>query len=72
MNSEPSRIVGAINAAIIATLAVLVALGVDDTLVTLLGAAAAAWVLVGAELVRSRVTPTSTLRPGQYAAKPKP
>jgi hypothetical protein len=59
MTSEPVRIVGLLNTAIAATLGLLLFAGVDPDLVAALVLAAAAWIAVGAELVRARVTPWS-------------
>ena len=59
--NEPVRIVGLLNAAIGATLAILLFAGVDPTLVGALTLAATAWIAVGAELVRGRVTPVANL-----------
>lgn len=58
-STEPVRIVGLLNAAIAATLALLLFVGVPPELVGALTFAAAAWIAVAAELVRSRVTPVA-------------
>jgi hypothetical protein len=69
MQTEPVRLVTLVTAAIAATLAILLVLGVDPDLVAGLTAAAAAWVAVAGELLaRRRVTPlarprTDDLRP---------
>lgn len=59
MNNEPVAIGAAINAAITATLAILLFVGVDPELVGALTLAATAWVAVAAAIVRSRVTPVA-------------
>lgn len=55
---EPTRLVGAINAALTATLGVLILAGVlDEKVGGGLGIALAAWITVAAEYVRMKVTP---------------
>lgn len=61
MNQEPVSIVAALNAAITATLGILLFVGVDPTLVGALTLAATAWIAVGAAFVRARVTPVQTI-----------
>ncbi len=57
--TEPTRLIGAINTAIAATLGVLVLTGVlDDKVAGGLIVALGAWVAVGSEWLRSKVTPT--------------
>lgn len=58
MQTEPVGVVAALNAAVTATLAVLLFVGVDPNLVGALTLAAVAWIGVGAAIVRARVTPT--------------
>ena len=68
--TEPARLIGLINAAITATLAVLALVDIiDEEVAGALGLALAAWVVVGAEIVRSRVTPIEApvLTPEQAA-----
>ena len=60
MNQEPVAIMSAITAALQATLAILLFVGVDPELVGALTAAVVAWVGVAAFFVRSKVTPTGT------------
>ena len=60
MNQEPVAIMSAITAALQATLAILLCVGVDPELVGALTAAVVAWVGVAAFFVRSKVTPTGT------------
>jgi hypothetical protein len=63
MHTEPVRLVTLVTAAINATLALLLFLGVDPEVVGALTAAAGAWVLVGGELLaRRRVTPLADPR----------
>jgi predicted lysophospholipase L1 biosynthesis ABC-type transport system permease subunit len=58
MNSEPSRLVAAITAAITATIGVLTVTNVFSAeLGGALTVAAGAWVLAAGEIVRARVTP---------------
>lgn len=59
MNTEPVRLVSLINAALIATLAILVGFNVlTGDQAALVGAALSAWVIVVGEVVRGKVTPT--------------
>ena len=58
-STEPVRLVGLLNAAIAATLAILLFAGADPNLVGALTLAATAWIAVAAELVRARVTPVA-------------
>lgn len=60
MNQEPVAIMAAITAALQATLAILLFVGVDPELVGALTAAVVAWVGVAAAVVRSKVTPTES------------
>lgn len=63
MNDEPARIVSLISAAITATVGVLTLLGVwSGEVGGALAVAAAAWVAVGGELIRSKVWPTAHVR----------
>jgi hypothetical protein len=55
--TEPVRLTSLVNAALTATLAVLLVAGVDPDVVAAITAAVTAWVLVIGEVVRSRVTP---------------
>lgn len=58
MSTEPTRLVGLINSALIATLGVLTLVGLlDEKVAGGLGIALAAWVTVAAEFVRGKVTP---------------
>lgn len=58
MTTEPTRLVGLINTALTATLAVLTLVGVfDEKVAGALGLALAAWLAVGAEYLRGKVTP---------------
>jgi hypothetical protein len=58
MRDEPSRIVGALTAAITATIGVLIVAGwVSREVGGALTIAVGAWVYAAAEIVRSRVTP---------------
>lgn len=57
MSTEPVGVVAALNAAVTATLAVLLFFGVDPELVGALTLAVVAWIAVGAAIVRARVTP---------------
>lgn len=59
MNTEPVSIVAALNAAVVATLAILMFVGVDPELVGALTLAVTGWIGVGAAIVRSRVTPVA-------------
>lgn len=55
---EPTRLVGAINAALTATLGVFTLVGIlDEKVAGGLGIALAAWITVAAEYVRMKVTP---------------
>lgn len=57
MNNEPVALTSAITAAILATVALLAFVGVSQEVIGAIGAAATAWVIVIAAVVRSRVTP---------------
>jgi hypothetical protein len=57
MTNEPVRIVAALNAALSATLAILLFAGVSPDLVAALTLAVTLWVVFIGETVRSRVTP---------------
>lgn len=63
MNQEPVSIIAAINAAITATLAILLFVGVAPELVGALTLAATAWIGVAAAFVRSRVRPVAVAPP---------
>lgn len=62
MNQEPVAITAAINAAITATLAILLFVGISPELVGALTLAATAWIGVVAAVVRARVTPVPQVR----------
>ena len=63
MTTEPARLVSLINAALTATLSVLVVVDVlDEDVAAALGFALAAWILVAGEFLRSRVTPVGNAR----------
>lgn len=57
MTTEPVRIVSLVNAAMIATLAILLFFDVEPDLVAGIGVAVTAWIAVVGELVRSKVSP---------------
>lgn len=59
MNNEPVSVVAALNAAVVATLAILLFLGVDPDLVGGITLAVTGWIGFGAAVVRSRVTPNA-------------
>lgn len=59
MNNEPVSIFAALTAAIQATLAILLVLGVEPDLVAAIAGALIAWIALAAVVVRSKVTPTS-------------
>lgn len=60
MNTEPSRIISLLSAAITATVGLLTILGVwDEEVGGAITIAAAAWTAVGGEIIRSKVTPTA-------------
>lgn len=60
MDSEPTRIVTLINVAVAATIAVLaLVLDWSGEVVAALTAAFGAWILVGGEILRSKVTPSA-------------
>lgn len=59
---NPVRVVALINAAITATLGVLIAVGVSETLVVALTGMFCAWVLVWGEVVRGKVAPMTHVR----------
>ncbi len=64
MNTEPVRLVALLNAAVAATIAVLaLVLDWSADLTAGLTAALAAWVLVGGEFARSKVTPVDVAVP---------
>jgi hypothetical protein len=63
VHHEPVRLTSLITAAITATLTILLFVGVDPDVVGALTAAATAWVLVIAEVVRNRVTPVEEVTP---------
>lgn len=62
METEPTRLVSLINAAIVATIGILIATGtVSAEIGGSIGVAAAAWVLVVGEFfLRNKVTPVET------------
>lgn len=64
MNQEPVAITAAINAAITATLAILLFVGISPELVGALTLAATAWIGVVAAVVRARVTPVPKVPAG--------
>ena len=68
MTNEPVSVFAAINAAVVATLAILMFAGVDPDLVGAITLAATAWIGVAAVVVRSRVTPTAP-RPERDAGR---
>lgn len=78
MTTEPTAVISAITAAITATLGILLFAGVDAELVGALTFAATAWVGVAAALIRSRVTPNTSVAltneeaQALAAANPKP
>lgn len=61
MNQEPVSLVAAITAAVQATLALLLFVGVSAAVVGGLQVAAVAWIVVGAVIARGRVTPVENV-----------
>lgn len=66
--TEPARLISLLNAAITATLGVVILVGLDPQIGGALGVALAAWVAFAGELIRSKVTPLAApkLTPSQY------
>lgn len=56
---EPVSIFGALNSALVATIAILAVFGVDQKIIAAITIAVTAWVGFAAVLVRRKVTPTS-------------
>lgn len=58
MNTEPARLISALSAAATATVGLLTIVGVlSEQVGGALTTALAAWIVVGGEIIRSRVTP---------------
>jgi hypothetical protein len=70
MSTEPARLTALITAALTATIGVLTIVGVWSADVGgAVSVALGGWVLVAGEVLRSRVTPTAGLEPGDDAGQ---